>query len=216
MFKKVLAIGFFSLFSIGAVNASLITSTGDINGLDLRWGKSESNLLQSYDESQGVNVNGGEVFVDFLLNENLSVGDNKQGLSHSNSGLTLSEGRYNSHLLHFDPFGTSKGSIESFSVSFTENIVAIILGGEYLRWSDDLMGGTGTTYQQSNSRRLESHDFFSFESANTLSFDKMRVGKYWIDEVRVITQEVPEPSSLALFALGILGISALSMRRFKR
>ena len=130
--------------------------------------------------------------------------------------MTLDEGRYNSHLIHFDPVGVTKGEIENLRVSFTENIVAIIVRGRYLNMSDNIFGSTDAVYQNKNSRRLESHDIFTLENSNTLLFNKLRVGKYWTDEARIITYFIPEPSSFALFGLGLMGIVGLSVRRLKK
>lgn len=213
MYKKLLSLGFASLLSVGSVNATLINPTDDINGLDLHWGNSESNLLQTFNESQNVYVAEDQLFVDFLVGENLFEGDSNQGVKHSNSGLNLAEGYYNSHLLHFDPIGTAAGSLSDIQLSFEEDIVAIILGGEYLNLSDSLLGGSGTNYENRVSRRLEPHDYFTLSDARSVVFDNLRVGKYWIDEARIITRSVPEPGSLSMLGLGLLGLVGFSMRR---
>ena len=215
MFKKILSLGFASLLSFGSANASLIGPSADISGLDLHWGVTESNSLQTFNESQGVYVADDQIFVDFLIGDNLFAGDVNQGVKHSNSGLSLTEGYYNSHLLHFDPIGTAKGSIQDIEVSFGEDIVAIILGGEYLNFSDLLLGGSGTTYENRISRRLETHDFFTLSGPRTLVFDELKVGQYWIDEARIITRSVPEPGTLSMLGLGLLGLVGFSMKRRK-
>mgnify|MGYP000090622030 CR=1 FL=1 len=207
MFQKLAMLVVSSLFSWSTANAGIMHSTGDINGLDLRWGHTESNQVQSFNEEQNTYINNDQVNVDYLLGNNLFVGDSINGIRHSNSNLTLAAGTYNSHLLHFDPLGTSGGQVSNSRFTFEEDIVAIILGGNYLKLSDDIFGGTGTIYQNDNSRRLEPHDFLTFESSNTLVLDRLLVGKYWIDNARVITQTVPEPGPMALFCLGLLGLA---------
>jgi len=206
MLKKLISIGLSSLFAVGTAQAGLISPTGDISNLNLRWGKTESNQIQTFNEAQNVQVNENQIQVDFLLGDNFFVGDSIRGIYNSNKSLSLAAGNYNSHLLHFDPLGISSGSIFNASISFEEEIVAIILGGRTLNATDGVFGGIGTTYQQNNSRRLERHDFLTFKSANTLTLDRLAVGKYWIDNARVITQAVPEPGSMTLFGLGLIGL----------
>ena len=48
--------------------------------------------------------------------------------------------------------------------------------------------------------------FNLIKSNNILLVEKVSVGGYWIDDVRVITQKVPEPSSWAIFGIGLLGL----------
>lgn len=215
MFKNISVVVFFGIFYTGTVNASLVTPTGYINGLDLGWGQSESNSLQAYNEVQGAHIASGSVFVDYLLGDNLFQGTQYTGAQNSTSGLTLDEGQYNSHLVRFDPIGVAKGELENVRVSFNENIVAIILGHQYLNLSDSLFGYSDTTYQTKKSRRLETHDLFTLEDSTTLILNRLRVGEYWVDEARIITHSIPEPSSFALFALGLMGIVGFSIRRLK-
>jgi hypothetical protein len=206
MFQKLKLLGLLSIFSFSSAHAGLMNPTGDINGLDLRWGHSESNQIQAFNEAQNTSISDGQVSVDFLLGDNLFIGDTIRGLNNSNSNLSLAAGNYNSHLFHFDTLGTSNGRIFNTRLTFQEDIVAIILGGKYLNLSDDIFGGTGTIYQSNNSRRLEAHDYLTLESANTLVLDKLMIGKYWVDNARVITHAVPEPGSIMLLSLGLLGL----------
>lgn len=208
MFKKLSLIGLMTIFSCGGVQAGLINPTGDINGLDLRWGQTESNQIQAFNEAQDTRVDDGQVKVDFLLGDNLFVGDSIRGLNNSNSNLSLAGGNYNSHLLHFDTLGTSSGRISNSRLTFEEDIAAIILGGRYLNLSDDIFGGADTIYQESNSRRLEGHDYLTLESSNTLVLNHLAIGKYWIDNARVITHAVPEPGPMMLFGFGLIGLIA--------
>jgi len=206
MFQKLSILGLFSLFSWGSAYAGLISPTDDITGLDLRWGQTESNQIQAFNEAQNTYINDGQIKVDFLLGDNFFIGDSIRGLNHSKSNLSLAAGNYNSHLLHFDTLGISSGRIFNSRLTFKEDIVAIILGGKYLNLSDDILGGIGTIYQNNNSRRLEAHDFLTLESSNTLVLNRLAIGKYWIDNARIITQSVPEPESIMLFSLGLIGL----------
>jgi hypothetical protein len=206
MFQKLSILGLLYIFSWSSAFAGLISPSGNINGLDLRWGHTESNKIQAFNEAQNTYVNDGQIKVDFLFGDNLFIGDAIRGLNHSNSNLSLAAGNYNSHLLHFDSLGTSSGNIFNSRLTFEEDIVAIILGGKYLKLSDDILGGIDTIYQNGNSRRLEAHDLLTLESANALVLNELAIGKYWIDNARVITHSVPEPGSIMLFAFGLLGL----------
>lgn len=209
MYRCMRSLGLFTFLSFGIVaisHAGLVTPTNSIDGLNLSWNKSESNTLQTFDEQQNLTLLNGSVKVDYLVGHNLAVGQSFTGTNHSNSGLYLKAGTYSSHLLHFDPVGTKGGQTENIRVEFSHNIIAIILGGEYLKLSDSLLGNASTSYDNSISRRMEANDLFTLESQNTLLIDKVSVGRYWTDDARIITQNVPEPSSWALFGLGVLGL----------
>jgi hypothetical protein len=197
----------FIVIASNNAHASLITSSKSIDNLDLRWGQSESKSLQAYNERQDQAVSHSQVQVDYLLNSNLFIGDSIRGKKpRAKQSLTLDSGQYNSHFIHFDPLGTSSGQTTNSRITFTEDIVGIILSGRYLNQSDNIFGGLGTLYQNSHSRQLESNDFLTFESSRTLLVNRLSVGRYWIDDARVITQPIPEPNSLALLILGALGL----------
>jgi hypothetical protein len=202
MFKAAFKFGFSAI----ALCLSMSTQAISIHSEDLRWGGSESNEVQLFNEVQNQHINDDSILVDYLIGTNLSVGDQFTGLNNSRSGLFLKEGHYSSYLLHFDTPGNTSGSIRNDRFQFNDNIVAIILGGEYLKLSDVMLGISGTQYEQSISRRMETHDLFTLESSNTLLINKMSIGASWIDEARVITHKVSEPASWALFACGLLGL----------
>ena len=209
MYRRICNLGLFTLISINLsmnAQAALISPSGTIDGLNLSWSQNESNTLQAFDEAQNILIKSNTIQVDYLMGNNLSLGQQFSGLNHSNSNLYLKEGIYSSHLLHFDPVKKRSGNVKKQRFEFTNSIIAIILGGEYLNLSDYLLGNATTQYENSISRRLEANDFLSLESSNTLLVDKVSVGRYWVDDVRIITQKVPEPSSWALFGLGLLGL----------
>jgi len=190
------------IFSLSA-KAALVNPTGNINGLDLHWGQTEAKHLQLYDEAQNVQISDNQVHVDYLLGTNLFEGDTLRGKSNQQN-IYLKEGSYNSHLLHFDTLGRSRGTESNLSITFKEDIIGIMLGTKHLNLSDNTFGGLGTLYEKNRSRGLERHDFLTFESTRTILVDRLWVGRYWIDDARIITHAVPEPGSMALFGLGII------------
>jgi hypothetical protein len=209
MYRHICSFGLFALLSLNLstqAQAALMSPSNSINNLNLTWSQSESNSLQAFNEAQNILINNNTIKVDYLVGQNLSTGQLFTGVNHSNSNLYLQEGRYSSHLLHFDPTSNNGGNIQNQRFEFSDNIVAIILGGEYLNLSDYVLGNLSTQYESSISRRMETNDLFVLESSNTLLVDKVSVGRYWIDDVRVITQSVPEPSTWAIFGLGLIGL----------
>lgn len=211
MLKKFAAITSFLLFSTSALSG-LIAPTGNADNLDFRWGKSEASTLQAYDEKQDIYLADKQVRVDYLLGDNLFSGDLIHGQQTSKQKRYLYAGNYSSHLLHFDPLGTSSGKIKNTVVEFDADIVAIILDGKRLNASDSLLGGNNTKYQKSSSRRWESHDFLTLSSSRTLFINHSAVGRYWIDDARIITRSVAEPGSLALLGFGLIGL--IGIRRY--
>jgi hypothetical protein len=205
MLKKFAAITSLLLISTGALSG-LITPTGSADNLDLRWGQNEANTLQSFDEKQDVYLADKQVRVDYLLGDNLFTGDIIHGQQTGNQKRYLYAGNYSSHLLHFDPLGTSSGKIKNKVIEFDSDIVAIILDGKRLNATDSLLGGNNTNYQKSASRRWESHDFLTLSSSRTLFINHSAVGRYWIDDARIITRSVAEPGSIALLGLGLIGL----------
>ena len=207
MQRQLFSLGFITLLSIlftVSTHAALILPTKSIEGLDLTWGQTESNSIQAFNEVQNTHINAKTINVDYLVGQNVFIGQKFTGVRHSKSNLYLSEGNYSSHLLHFDPFNDRSGNTDKLRFEFTDTIVAIILGGEYLNLSDHLLGNTNTLYEKSISRRMETHDRFILENTNTLLVDKVSVGRYWIDDARIITQNVPEPSAWAIFIIGLI------------
>jgi hypothetical protein len=209
MQRQLFSLSLIALLTISftvSTNAALMLPTKSIEGLDLRWGQTESNSIQAFNEAQNTYINTETINVDYLVGQNLFIGQKFTGLTHSSSKLYLSEGIYSSHLLHFDPLNNHSGNTHKQRYEFTDTIVAIILGGEYLNLSDYLLGNTNTLYEKSISRRMETHDLFILENTNTLLVDRVSVGRYWIDDARIITQSVPEPSAWAIFAIGLLSL----------
>ncbi|KZY59085.1 hypothetical protein A3752_05710 [Oleiphilus sp. HI0081] len=212
MLKRIIAVSSL-LFAASSVNAGLINPTGNADGLNFSWSQQESDQLQTFDEQQGVAIAHQQVQVDYLLGSNLFVGDTLRGQQTGKNSPYLSAGSYSSHLIHFDPLGTSSGKETKQLIEFDSDIVAIILNGKKLNASDNIFGGTGANYETSTSRKWESNDFLTFTSSQSILVDRATVGRYWIDDARIITQSVSEPSSIALLGLGLLGLVGIRRKK---
>lgn len=121
-------------------------------------------------------------------------------------------GGFASHMVHFDPGAAPPFAIGS--VSFAQNIVAVIFDEAKLSATDASMGALTTTYDTGSIFRSYNADILGFTSfnvaGNTFSFQFMQspgqINRMF--EARVITV-VPTPGSLAFIGLG----SLVSFRR---
>lgn len=123
-------------------------------------------------------------------------------------------GGFASHMVHFDPGAAPPFAIGS--VSFAQNIVAVIFDEAKLSATDASMGSFSTTYDTGSPFRSFNADTLGFTSfnvtGNTFSFQFMQSpGINRMYEARVITA-VPTPGSLALIGLG----GMVSLRRRSR
>jgi len=186
---------------------------GSAAGLDLTSGSTQmEGVVQGYDERSVTTTE--DVKVDFLVNENLFLGNAFTGIDEANSYKTLVAGDYDSHLLRFDtPDINVEGDLSNAIFEFDGDIVAIILSnggsaGALLNLSDAIFGNAAS-YDTGLGRRAESNDHFTLDLANsrTLTVDRLRVSNGFTDEIRVITRtQVAEPSMLGLMGLSLAGL----------
>ncbi len=126
-----------------------------------------------------------------------------------NPGTTFYHGLVSSHIIHTDPGRDGMGRQITGTVTFSEEIVALIYLGRTLDYSDQQLGDPGTTYPLWGSNR-------GFEGPVASGLDAVRViNPYTVqvtmgdgfDQVRVLTRGVPAPGPAATMLLGILAAS---------
>ena len=186
--------------------------------VDLDNGGAENNMIQGYEELEEVAVGPNSVIVDRLVGDNLNIGDPFQGFTNFNAanGRFLPTGLYNSHLIHFDPVGTSGGISGPATFTFKGSIVGIIIsnaGDDKLLNDSDPIFGNALDYDTAQQRRFDGGgglDIVTLLAANVLRIDQAMTGSSHIDNARVLTIPVPEPMSAGLLTLGAAG---LAMRR---
>ncbi|MFQ5847729.1 MAG: PEP-CTERM sorting domain-containing protein [Candidatus Methylomirabilales bacterium] len=209
-----------SLFAANA-QATIIGTTGAVTEIappaSVEVGALESDtVVSAFAESQNVSLSG-----------NLLISFASPGTFTSNSpfpgGSILSGTIVNSYFLHFDPVGEPTNLVTvTGTVTFNEKILGVIAESPKLLNSDPL-GASGTTYPPDLSglnanRGLEGSSQATLDtvtlSANlrTLSLDQL-VATLAPDQIRVITQPVPEPGTLLLIGSGLVGIGVGARRR---
>lgn len=189
--------------------------------MNLNDGQTESANALLVEEKKSVSVGSNALTVDYLLGENLSVGDTVLGVNTFTSGHFLAAGTYDSHLIHFDPVGTA-GATTNGSIDFSGDIIALIVSNkgasQLLNLSDLVFGADDITYENEVHRRSEGPDVngdsFTLVDSDTLRYNFKTTSRY-IDNVRVITEvaPVPVPAALPLLLAGLGGLALMKRRR---
>lgn len=201
--KKFLCMAAISVLSVSAAKAEIVKSvltgpglvTGTCSTLDLSSGspnggfENTADLIAGIDEMQNVTVAANTVIADYLVDPASSL----ETFTGFSAGVDLPAGCYNSHLLHFDPFGDNADwvSVENATFTFDTPIVALIAKKKRLMNSDDIFG-CGIPYGNKSARGLETHnggadgDTFTV-AGSTLTVDYFQVINHNMDELRVLT-----------------------------
>jgi len=114
-----------------------------------------------------------------------------------------------SHYIFFDPAGTSLTSISGY-VDFDAKVLGILTSTGLLA-ATDFLANTGVTYLNPGLRGLESGDFAGINTTYDYRVDLNWGASTPGDYIRVLTErsilaDVPEPSTIILFTLGIAGL----------
>lgn len=221
MFERVVAAAIMVLIS-GSAHSAVVSAIGSstiygsATGVDLTEGNRDSSAITSYDEAQAKTIGSNEVFVDYLVGANLSLGDTVAGVDSigPTGGRALQAGTYDSHLLQFDPNGSASGISATFT--FSGEIVGLIVsnsGSSALLNLSDVVFGTASAYENLLGRRVESSESLTLVSSYELRLNGWKASNPWTDEVRVITESsfpaVPLPAALPMLLAGLAGLAGL-------
>ena len=119
-----------------------------------------------------------------------------------------------SHYVFFDPDGSTDQ--EGF-VLFDANILGVITSTTNLA-NSDFLANTGVTYLNPGLRGLEGGDSATIDGSNSKKLLVDWTASTPGDYVRVLTERspgaaIPEPSTLAIFGLGLAGLGFMRRRR---
>ena len=155
--------------------------------------------------------------MDALLLVGLSVDINAPGTYTTPdplTGGTLSAGlSVESYLVHFDRVGNASTNtqVTGATITFDRPILGVIVTTAYHTASDSVVGNAGVTYAVlGRNLNFGSGDIVTL-SADMLTITLNLKESTGVDNIRIIT--TPEPGTLALFGLGIVGLIGARVRR---
>jgi len=192
----------------------------DLTGLQLRDEPNPSDLIDNTivfggSEAQNVTVAENQVWVDHLIGSG-DIGSTFWGVGDTTADYVLPAGRYDSHLLYYNP--EDKGYSGQVEFTFAGDIRAVVSGFQGLRESNDEFAVSANQHWE----YMETNDSFTITSANSLSSSGWYVGGLaHCDQLRVLTDAVttggvvPEPCSMAFMGSALVGVVGWRWRRRK-
>ena len=162
--------------------------------------------------------------------EQTIVNPGTQSFDHRGAGTVNSNGSANagsatpglaeSYIVHFDHAGGGSASISGASITFDEAIIGVWQTTGGLSGSDAQWTPAGLTYGALFARRYElgtggNSDRYSISAdLRTITIlNTFTVGN-GVDQLRILVN--PEPSTIALMGLGVLGLASIVRRRRRK
>lgn len=128
-----------------------------------------------------------------------------------NGGTIAANTLVSSYMFHFDVVSGTQSY--DGTVNFNQKILGVFILDASLDGSDALLGG-GTTFFTGSARGWEPSNNEDFTiSADLMSINFRGTVSSPMDEMRVITEGVPEPATMAIFGLGAAALAARKRRK---
>ena len=136
-------------------------------------------------------------------------------INNASSSLVVPTGTpIQSYFVHFDSVGMPNRYISyTCTITFANNILGVIYMENELNASDAPLGAPGTTYATNEVWRGFEGNFDSITISNdlkTVTINSRLLNH--LDQIRIITDVVPEPSSLLVLAAGLPLLARLRRR----
>jgi len=186
---------------ITGVTGAVVNNGQLTSGQNLNLGQTQSSTeIRAYHES--VVTLGSALAVDRI------------GTAFTTSGNIAGGTTVETYLLHADPPGSTP-TLFSGSITFDTPILGLIFSDSRLNGTDSSLGVSGVTYYNGASRGLElGSDSFTI-SGNTLTFSGQFNASTAVDEIRILTAAVPEPTTIFAGALVLIPLAASTLRSLR-
>lgn len=158
---------------------------------------------------------------DVALGANLNVDAVAAGTYNGVGTLSTSQITAGTHvasyLLHADPVGDLTRTWEG-SMTFDEKILGVIATQAHLNDSDPILGNNGTIYptgspfDTSRGFELSTAEYFVI-SSDLKSIRYRCVANTQFDQIRIVTESVPEPTTMTALGLGLAGLVRKARRK---
>lgn len=150
-----------------------------------------------------------------LLSADLSVdGINPGTYNSAVSGVVPSGTNVSSYFLHGDKVGSTASAVMmAGSVTFAQDILGVIATSPKLTASN-FLGAPGTIYGTNSLRdfELSANEFFTISNdLKTLTY-QLNVSDS-ADQLRIVTDAVPEPTSMTILGVAVAGFIARKKRK---